>query len=74
VRPWEFTATSWFYILLTQLREPPQFQERAWFRCELIWRALNACLIVANNKGGLNYMLPVNMQVGLRCSASTHDP
>jgi len=31
VRPWHFTAAICFYILLTQLTEPPQFQERAGF-------------------------------------------
>jgi len=31
VRPWQFTAAIRFYILLTQLTEPPQFQERAGF-------------------------------------------
>ena len=29
VRPWQFTAAICFYILLAQLTEPPQFQERA---------------------------------------------
>jgi len=49
VPPWKFTAAICFYILLTQLTESPQFQERAG---------------VANDNSCLNYMLPVNMQVG----------
>jgi len=47
-------CSNLFYILLTQLTEPPQFQERA----------KTVCLIVANNESCLNYKLQVNMQVG----------
>jgi len=72
VRPWQFTAAICFYILLTQLTcvncRASTVSGKSRFRCEvMIWRALNACLIVANNESCLNDILPVNMQVGHGC-------
>ena len=65
MRPWQFTASICFFIILTQLTEPPHaLSGKSRFRCEvMIWRALNAlkciCIICRWFMGK---------------SASTHDP